>query len=48
MVWRIWGGGFGFFKGDLNLLKERKGFQIDKMGLFKESLMDALKYFFQW
>lgn len=46
MVWGAFGGGFGIYKGDLNLLEERKPCQIDKMGI-KESLMDALKYFFQ-
>lgn len=48
MVWGALGGGFGFLKGDLNVLKERKPCQIDKIGLFKERLIDALKYFFQW
>lgn len=46
MIWGVLGGGFGFFEGNLNLLKEKKSFQIDKTGLFKESLMNALKYFF--
>lgn len=46
MVSGILGGGLGFFKGNLNLLKSKKHFQNDRMGLFKESLMDALKYLF--
>lgn len=41
MVWGVLGGGFGFFKGNLNLFKERKPCQIDKMGVFKESLVKA-------
>lgn len=34
MVLGVLGGGLGFFKGNLNLIKEKKHFQIDKMGLF--------------